>query len=272
MSLVVNTNIGALVAQASLANNQSKLGQALNRLSSGLRVNDAKDDPAGLAIAATMEKTIRSLTQGSRNGNDGISLVQTASGAMSQVLNILQRMREIASQGSTGTYSSSDLANLNTEYSSLLGEIDRVQATTSFNGINLLTAGSVSIQVGDGNTSNDRISITLTATSATSLAINGGSVSTQSNAQTALGKLDTAISTVTTGMASLGAAQSNLEKAVTTNDVRGTNLQAAKSRIMDADFASESANLATFSVLSQSAVAMLAQANQMPQLVMQLLR
>lgn len=272
MSLVVNTNIGALVAQQYLSGNQSKLSQALTRLSSGLRVNDAKDDPAGLAIAQNMQKTISGLKQGSRNGNDGISLIQTASGAMSQVTNILQRMREIASQGASGTYSSGDLANLDTEYQSLMSEVDRVQATTKFNGISLLAAGTVNVQIGDNNSANDTLAITLTATDTTTLTINGGDVTSQANAKTALDKLSTAITAITTGMASLGAAQSNLEKAIVSNGVRTTNLEAARSRIVDADFAEESSNLATFQVLSQSNVAMLAQANQMPQLVMQLLR
>jgi flagellin len=272
MGLTVNTNIGALVAQQYLSGNQSKLSQALTRLSSGLRVNNAKDDPAGLAIAESMKQTIAGLKQGSRNGNDGVSLIQTASGAMGQVLNILQRMREIASQASSGTYSSGDLSNLDTEYQSLMTEVDRIQSTTKFNGISLLAAGSVSIQVGENNSSNDRISISMTGTTSTNLTINGGSVTSQSNAQTALDTLGVAIGKITTGMASLGAAQSKLEKAIINNNDRATNLDAARSRIVDADFAEESSNLATYQILSQSNVAMLSQANSMPQLVLQLLR
>ncbi len=271
MALTVNTNIGSLVAQQYLSGNQSKLAQALTRLSSGLRVNDAKDDAAGLAIAEGMKKTVLGLKQGSRNGNDGVSLIQTASGAMSQTLNILQRMREIASQGASGTYSAGDLANLDTEYQSLMGEVDRIQATTKFNGVSLLAAGSVSIQIGENNTANDRLSIALTATDTTTLTINGGDVTSNANAQTALAALDVAIGGVTTGLASLGASQSNLEKAVSSNDVRANNMQAARSRIMDADFAEESSNLATFQILNQSNVAMLSQANSAPQLVLKLL-
>tara|TARA_R110000868_G_scaffold93170_4_gene257992 strand:- start:395 stop:1213 length:819 start_codon:yes stop_codon:yes gene_type:complete len=271
MALTVNTNISSLLSQQSLSGNQSKLSQTLTRLSSGLRVNDAKDDAAGLAIAEGMKKTVLGLKQGSRNGNDGVSLIQTASGAMSQTLNILQRMREIASQGSTGTYSASDLANLDTEYQSLMVEVDRIQATTSFNGVNLLTAGSVSIQVGENNSANDRIAINLIATDTTTLTINGGDVTSNGNAQTALDALDVAIGLITTGMADLGGSQSNLEKAVASNDVRSTNMQAARSRIMDADFAEESSNLATFQILNQSNVAMLSQANSSSQLVLKLL-
>lgn len=272
MGLTVNTNIGSLVARQYLNTNQSKLGQALTRLSSGLRVNEAKDDPAGLAISEGMKQAISGLKQGSRNGNDGVSLIQTASGAMSQVLNILQRMREISSQAASGTYSANDLTNLNTEYQSLMLEVDRVQATTTFNGVNVLSAGTVSIQVGENNSADDRLSITLTATDATTLTIFGGDVLNAANAQTAMSALGVGIAAVTTGLASLGASQSNLEKAISSNDVRATNLQAARSRIMDADFAEESSNLATFQILNQSNVAMLSQANSMPQLVMQLLR
>lgn len=272
MSLTVNTNIGALIAQQYLAGNQSKLSQALTRLSSGLRVNSAKDDPAGLAIAQSMTSTISALKQGSRNGNDGVSLIQTANGAMNQVVNILQRMREIATQAANGPYSSSDLTNLDTEYQSLLGELTRTQATTEFNGINLLSAGTLSIQIGENNTSNDAITITLTATDTTTLGVAGGDVLSQAHAKTAMGALGTAIGDITTGLASLGAAQSNLEKAISTNDVRRTNLEAARSRIMEADFAEESSNLASAQILNQANVAMLSQANSMPQLVLQLLR
>jgi flagellin len=272
MGLTVNTNIGSLVARQYLNVNQSKLSQALTRLSSGLRVNDAKDDPAGLAISEGMKQAVSGLKQGSRNGNDGISLLQTASGAMSQTLNILQRMREISSQAASGTYSASDLTNLDTEYQSLLGEVDRIASTTKFNGVSVLAAGTVDIQIGENNSANDRLSITLTATDTTTLTINGGDVTSQANARTAMDTLNVAITNVTTGLASLGASQSNLEKAIASNDVRATNLSAARSRIIDADFAEESSNLATFQILNQTNVAMLSQANSMPQLVMQLLR
>lgn len=272
MALIVNTNVGSMVAQQYLSNNQSKLAKTLTRLSSGMRVNEAKDDPAGLAIAESMQEAILALKQGSRNGNDGVSLLQTAQGAMSQTLNILQRMREIASQGASGTYSTDDLANLDTEYQNLLAEVDRVQSVSKFNGISLLAGGTVSIQVGESNTANDRLTITLTATDATTLTINGGDVTSNANAQTALDSLDDAITAVTTGLAQLGASQSNLEAAISSNDVRATNLKTARSRIMDADYAEESSNLATYTILNQSNVAMLSQANSSSQLVMQLLK
>lgn len=272
MGITVNTNVGSLVAQQNLAVNQSKLSQTLARLSSGLRVNDAKDDPAGLAIAESMQGSIKALKQGSRNGNDGVSLLQTTQGAMEQTLNLLQRMREIASQGATGTYSSSDLSNLDTEFQSLLTEVGRVQQVSTFNGISLLSGGSLSIQIGENNTSNDRLTINLTATDTATLGISSASVTSNSNAQSALDSLTTAIADITTGLATIGADQSNLEAAISSNDVRALNLEAARGRIMDADFAEESSNLASSMILNQANVAMLSQANSAPQLVLQLLR
>lgn len=272
MGITVNTNVSALVAQQYLSTNQSNLTKTLARVSSGLRITEAKDDAAGLAIAESMQSSIRGLKQGSRNGNDGISLVQTAQGAMSQTLNILQRMREIASQASTGTNDAGALTNLDKEFQSLLAEVDRVRATSVFNGISLLAGNSLSIQIGENNTSNDRITVNTTNTAASALGINTSSVTSQANAQAALTSLSTAIGTVTTGLATLGASQSNLEAAISANDARITSLQTARSRIMDADLVEESANLAKFTILNQSNVAMLAQANASPQLVLQLLR
>ncbi len=271
MGITVNTNISSLVAQQYLNENQSKLSKTFQRLSSGLRITEAKDDPAGLAIAESMKSSVRALKQGSRNGSDGISLLQTAQGAVSDTLNILQRMREIASQGASGTYSSGDLANLDVEFQALLSEVDRVNNTATFNGIALLNGGSVSIQIGEGNTANDRLSITLTDTTTTTLNIDSDDVSTSGNAQTALDNLTSAIADLTAGLATLGAGQSNLDTAIQSNDSRATNLDTARSRIMDADYAEESANLAKYMIMNQSNVAMLSQANTAPQLVLKLL-
>jgi flagellin len=276
MSIAINTNVNSLLAQNNLTGNQAGLSQALNRLSSGLRINSAKDDAAGLAIAQGMQEFSKAYRQGSRNGNDGISLLQTAQTAMNDSLNLLQRMRELASEGASGTYSSTDLTNLNTEFSALNSEINRVASNTSFNGISLLNnaAGSLNIQVGTGNTSNDRLTINLTNTTTGSSGLNiaSASVSSNANAQSALGTLDTAITAVTTGLAKLGANESNLEAAVNGNDAIATDLENAKSRIMDADFAAESGNLAKFNILNQANVAMLSQANSSPQMVLQLLK
>ena len=276
MSIAINTNVNSLLAQNYLSANQSGLSQALNRLSSGLRINNAQDDAAGLAIAQGMQESSMALRQGSRNGNDGVSLLQTGQSALTDTLNLLQRMRELASQASSGTYSTSDLTNLNTEFSALNNEINRVASNTTFNGISLTnnSTGSLAIQVGSGNTSNDRLSITLTntTTGTAGLSTSGLSVSSNSGAQGALDTLATAIQTVTTALAGFGASEANLQAAITGNDSIATDLDSAKSRIMDADFASESGNLAKFNILNQANVSMLSQANSSPQMVLKLLQ
>lgn len=273
MSLTINTNISSLQAQQTLSKTQDALAQTINRLSTGQRINSAKDDAAGMAIAEGMTSQIRGLRQGARNGNDGVSLIQTAEGGMNQTLALLQRMREVATQASTGTYTSNDLTNLNNEYSSLLNEIDRVGNTVDFNGTKLMnSASSISVQVGANNSANDRVSISLIDVRATALGIDASDVTTNANAQAGVTLLDAAISTITTGIAQLGASQSKIEGAVSGNSDRVTNLEASRSRIKDADFAAESANLAKFQVLQQAGVGMLSQANQSSQIVLKLLQ
>lgn len=272
MAITINTNVSSLFAQQYLNNNTSKLSDTIGRLSSGLRINSAKDDAAGYAISINMQNTISGLKQGSRNANDGISALQTAEGAMGQITNLLQRMSELASQASNGIYQSSDSANLNAEFTKLRDEIDRVTNTSKFNGVNLLDGSSISIQVGAGSTSNDKLTINLVNTSAATLGVNSLDVGSATNASSAISAIKTALDTVTTGLADLGAYQSNLEKAIDTNNTFSANLQNARSRIMDTDYAQETANLAKFNILNQSNVAMLAQANAAPQLVLQLLR
>lgn len=273
MALSVNTNITSLMAQASLNRTQEGLGQTINRLSTGLRINDAKDDAAGLAISETMREAITGLRQANRNGNDGISLVKTAEAAMNEQLNILQRMREIATQGASGTYSTDNLTDMNLEFTALRAEVDRIANVSTFNGIALLdgTNASVTLQVGDQNNANNQLAVTLTDTDITALAINANDVTSQANARTALDALDTAIGSVTSGIAQLGADHSNLETAIRSNTDRANNLDAARSRIVDADFATESANLTKFNILSQAGTAMLAQANSMSSSVLSLL-
>ncbi|MEO8400420.1 MAG: flagellin [Gammaproteobacteria bacterium] len=275
MSFVINTNVNSLLAQNYLTDNQAKLSQALQRLSSGSRINNAADDPAGLAISTSMLNTSNSLRQGARNGNDGISLVQTAQSAMNDISNLLGQMTTLATQASTGTYSSTQLNNLDTQFGKLLSEIGRVAATTSFNGVNLLdgSTGSVSIQVGSNNTSNDRLSITLNnlTTGSSGLSISSLVLTSQSGAQSALSTLN-GITAVTTGLATLGASETNLTAAVAVDNSIATSLDAAKSRIFDADFAAESSNQAKYNILTQASIAMLAQANAVPNMVMQLLK
>ena len=275
MSISVNTNVNALLSQQYLSNNQAGLAQAMQRLSSGLRINDASDDPAGLAISTSMTIASDAFRQGSRNGNDGISLVQTAESAINDISNLVTQMSTLATQASSGTYSSTQLANLNTEFQDLLNEINRVASITAFNGVNLLdgTTSSIAIQVGNGDTSNDRLSISLTnlTTGSSGLNISTLDLSSTSDAQTALSTLS-GISAVTTALANLGASEVNLTAAVSNDNAIATSLDTAKSRIQDADFSVESSNLAKFNILNQSSVAMLAQANSTPQIVLQLLR
>lgn len=275
MSFIINTNVNAEFAQNALSSNQAGLQQAMKRLSSGQRINDASEDPAGLAIGVSITNTANSLRQGGRNGNDGISLIQTAQSAMNDISQLLGQMTTLATQASTGTYSSTQLSNINTQFGKLLSEVNRVASVTSFNGVNLLdgSTGSLSIQVGSGNTSNDRLSISLSdmTTGSAGLNIASLSVSSQTNAQSALASLN-GITAVTTGLAGLGASESNLQAAVTNDNGIATTLDSAKSVITDADYAAESSNEAKYNVLTQASMAMLAQANATPQMVMQLLK
>lgn len=273
MALTVNTNVSSLFTQQYLADNQMKLSSTLQRLSSGNRINNASDDPAGLAIAETMKADINGLNQGSRNGQDGISLVQTAQGSMQVILSDLQTMNQLAVQAANGTNGSGDLANLDAQYQALLGEIARVSAQTNFNGVNILQGGSISIQIGNGNGANDQISISLVdmSSGSTGLNVTGTDITTGTNALTAIGSLSAAIQTITTGLATIGAGASNLQAAIQSNNSYSTNLSAARSAIMDTDYAAESANMAKYTILTQSDVAMLSQANSMPQLVLKLL-
>lgn len=274
MSLTINTNVSSLFAQQYLSKNQKALSNTLQRLSSGMRINNASDDPAGLAIAENMQAKINGLNQGSRNANDGVNLVQTAQGAMQVILSDLQTMNQLAVQAANGTNGTSDLSALDTQYQALITEIGRVSQSTNFNGVNILGGGSIAIQIGAGNTANDTISLTLTSTSTGSagLAISGTDLTSNANALTAIGSLGLAIQSITTGLATLGANAVNLQAAISSNETYSASLAAAQSGIRDADYAAESSNLAKYNILNQSEIAMLSQANSTPQLVLQLLR
>lgn len=277
MALTVNTNIASLNAQRNLTSSQSSLNTSLQRLSSGLRVNSAKDDAAGLAIAERMNAQVRGLAVGIRNAGDGISLAQTAEGALGSVTESLQRMRELAVQSSNATNSASDRVSLQAEYSQLSDEINRVIAGTQFNGSFILAgdAGAQDFQVGPNNTANDRISVTTTdmSTDADIAAVTAADISTDAaSAQAAIALVDTALDTVNSERATLGAAQSRMETAVRSLEVTRENTAAARGRIMDADFAAETANLTRAQILQQAGVAMLAQANTLPQTALALLQ
>jgi flagellin len=252
---------------------ESALQTAMERLSSGKRINSAKDDAAGLAIASSMTSQIRGMTQAVRNANDGQSMAQTADGALDEVTNMLQRIRELAVQAASGTYQDSDRTNLQTEVTALTSQITQITSNTKFNGVGLFTgsagsAGTVTIQT--GSSSSDTVDIDFTALTLTGVsAINVG---TSTGATGALSTLDTAISTVATKRAALGASESRLSSVVSNLTSNITNLTDARSRIEDADFGIETTNLAKSQILSQASTAMLAQANQSAQNVLTLIR
>ena len=268
---VINTNVSALRAQNSSRVANNMLGTAMERLSSGKRINSAKDDAAGLAIATRMDAKVRGLNQAIRNANDGISLAQTAEGAMGEVSNILVRMRELSVQAANGTTATSDRAAIQTEVTALIGQIGDIASRTDFNGTNLFNAaGTINIQTGvdTGQT----VAIAFSALNAAGLGVDTVDLSTVAGASSAMALVSTAIDTIATQRATLGAAQNRLDATVNNLTSTVTNLSESKSRIEDADFSVESTKLASAQILSQASTAMLAQANQSQQGVMNLLR
>ena len=276
MTLTVNTNVASLNAQRNLTNSQSSLNTSLQRLSSGLRVNSAKNDAAGLAIAERMNAQVRGLTVGIRNAGDGISLAQTAEGALGSVTEALQRMRELSVQSTNATNGAADRTSLDAEYQQLATEVGRILTSTEFNGSAVLAggAGSQSFQVGANNAADNRITVTTSnlSTSATITGATGGDVTTSATAAAAIDLVDTALDAVNSERATLGAAQSRIEIAVRSLDTTRENTAAARGRIVDADFAAETANLTRSQILQQAGVAMLAQANTLPQSALALLQ
>ncbi len=282
MSLTVNTNLFALNAQRNVAKVQGGLGQSVERLSSGLRVNSAKDDAAGLAISMKLTAQVRSLNQAIRNAQDGISVVQTAEGGMNEIHNILTRMRELSQQAATGILASSDRTALDNEFTDLKAEITRISDTTQFNGLSLLdgtlSASGVSLQVGINNTANDRISVsggTFNDIDASSLGLTTtlvSSIDTAAHAQSMLDMVDSAIALVSTRRGTLGGVQNRLGSTIANLGIASENLSAANSRIIDADFAAETANLTKSQIILQAGIAVLGQANVLPQYALQLLR
>ncbi len=267
MPQIINTNLMSLNAQRNLNASQAAMATAVQRLSSGRRVNSAKDDAAGLAIAERMDAQVRGMNVAIRNAADGISLAQTAEGALAAIGQNLQRMRELAVQAANAT-SSGDLTALNNEYQQLVSENTRLIAVTSFNGQVLLSgAATLTFQVGANNNANNRIDVTLSA-----LSITSGDLTSQANARTAISNMDTALNTVNSLRSTFGATQSRFEAVITGLQIAAENQAAARSRIMDADYAAETAALTRAQILQQAGVAMLAQANAMPQNVLALLR
>ncbi len=275
---VINTNTAALRAQNGSRLANASLQTAMERLSTGKRINTAKDDAAGLAIASKMTSQIRGMNQAIRNSNDGISYAQTAEGALSEVTNMLQRIRELAVQSASGTYSDDDRTNLDSEVTELKAQITNILATTEFNGSRIFNSnasgatysaasGAVAIQVGVN--SGDTVDIEFDSLSDLASSV---AVDSQTEAEDSLEDVDTMLDDVNATRAKLGAAQSRLESTVNTLTSNVTNLSDARSRIEDADFSAETTNLAKAQILSQASVAMLAQANQSQQGVLSLLR
>jgi len=282
MALRIYNNLFSTNAQRNLATNSGNLGSSLEKLSSGMRINKAADDAAGLSISEGMRAQIRSMNQASKNANDGISLINTAEGALSEQSSILVRMRELASQAATGTVGSTERATINREFTALKDEIDRIAAVTEFNGQKLIdgslssaATSSVVVQVGIRATTNDRINfnatVDLTAITTTGLAITTTNTLTAASALAALSPLDSAISKVTDGRGRLGAVQNRLVHTIANLAVSSENLTAAESSIRDADYASEISKFTRNQILVQASTAILAQANQTPQTVLQLL-
>jgi flagellin len=267
---VFNSNTSALRAQNGSRVANQALQTAMERLSTGKRINSAKDDAAGLAISSSMTSQIRGMSQAIRNANDGISLAQTADGALGEVTNMLQRIRELSVQSASGTYSATDRANLQSEVSQLGAQINNIVSTTKFNGVTVFGASAVVVAIQTGSGSSDTTNLTISALNVSSAT--ASNISTAGGATTALGAVDTALTAVSSTRASLGAGQSRLESVVNNLSNTVVNLSDARSRIEDADFSAESTNLAKAQILTQAATAMLAQANQSQSNVLTLLR
>ena len=281
MSQVINTNVASLNAQRNLSSAQFSLAASMQRLSSGLRINSAKDDAAGLAIAERMNAQVRGMNVAIRNSNDGISLSQTAEGALSKVGDSLQRMRELAVQARNSTNSDDDKDSLNKEFAELQSEITRVLGGTAFNGKKILGADATALnfQVGANTTSDDTITVqtsdmtadsTITAVTGNTTVIDN--TATSGAIATVIDNIDTAIDTVNNTRATFGATQSRFDAVISNLQQSVENQSAARSRIMDADFATETANMSRAQILQQAGNAMIAQANQAPQQVLTLLR
>ncbi len=275
MSISINSNISSLNAQRNLSKTQATLQTSLQRLSSGLRINSAADDAAGLGISTLMNARVRGMNQAIRNANDGISLVQTADGSLGETTSILTRMRELAVQSANGTLNTAtDRAYIGNEFSQLQSEITRIANSSKFNNQSLLTAATTfTMQVGTGVTAGtDTIDITTGNATAAGLAVAASVVNSAANATLAITAIDTALDTVNNLRSNLGALQNRLTSTVNNLQVAAENTSAAQARIQDVDVASETANMTRANILSQAGVAILAQANQAPMAALKLLQ
>ena len=275
MGLRIFNNVEAMNAHRYLQGTNLDLSRTMEKLSSGLRINRSADDAAGLAVSEQMRTQIRGMRIASRNALDGVSLVQVADGALAGVTNMLQRMRDLTVQAANGTLSDQQRGNLDAEVQQILGELARVATDTEFNGIKIFSgsvataASAVTLQVGANG--NQVIAFTIATMSASDLGVSGIAVSTASSASAAMASIDAAIRQVNSQRASMGAIQNRLEQTISRLSLTSENLQAAESRIRDADMAAEMIEFTKHQILQQSGTAMLAQANQAPQSVLQLL-
>jgi flagellin len=274
MALVVNTNVSSLAAQRNLSINQAQLGRSVERLSSGLRITRAADDAAGLGVSETLRAQIRSINQANRNAGDGISLTQVADGAAATVGSLLSRMRELATQSASGTLGATERSYLDQEFVALRSEIDRIATTTEYNGQPLLSGSSNTFEVfiGFKSGSGNSLNVALADLDVAAVGLTGASVSTAAAAQTMLSNIDSAISAVATARANYGSIQSRFEVAIQNLTVTAENFTAAESRIRDADIAQETSVFTKNQILTQSGIAILAQANSLPQQALALLR
>lgn len=279
MGFQINTNVSALSAYRNLSTTQNSLTSSLEKLSSGLRINKAADDAAGLSISEGLRAQIGGYNVAARNAQDGISVVQTAEGALGEVHSNLQRLRDLAVQAGNDSNNADSRAAIKTESDALAAEITRIGAVTNFNGINLLdgsagTAGVMSFQIGAGNTANDTISVDMTGANLGNAAITalaGLTYDTAANATTSIGAVDDAIAYVSAARSGLGASQNRFETAINSINIAKENLSASESRIRDTDMAAEMANFTRSNILQQAGTSMLAQANSLPQSVLSLL-
>ncbi|MEP2236060.1 MAG: flagellin [Alteripontixanthobacter sp.] len=270
---VINTNISALQASNASSRANMMLGQAMERLSTGTRINGAKDDAAGLAIATGMTSDIRAMNQGIRNANDGIALAQTAEGALDEVSNMLQRVRELAVQSSTGTYSATDRGFMDAEVDELQAQIGDILSNTTFNGVTLFsTASGTDVSVTIAINATETVDLTSKAIDGANVSTTALDVTSTTAAATTITNVDSALDEVNATRATLGAGQNRLESAISNLTSQSTNLSDARSRIMDTDYSAETTALAKAQILSQASTAMLAQANQSQQNVLSLLR
>ena len=280
MALTVNTNTTSLGVQKNLNRATDALSTSMTRLSSGLKINSAKDDAAGLQIATRMTSQIRGQTMAIKNANDGISIAQTAEGAMQEQTNILQRMRELAIQANNASNSDKDRDALNTEFASMSDELTRIANSTQLNGKNLLnTTATLSFQVGSNTGTENQISIKLANLTASALGVNSGAIAISgadstisANFSAAVNAIDSALQTINSTRADLGAAQNRLTSTINNLQNINENAEAARGRVQDTDFAAETAQLTKQQTLQQASTAILSQANQLPSAVLKLLQ